>query len=58
MNEVVQNDHNLNLTLYVAPETDANAPTLAEAVEALRQAQFDVRESRARLEAELAKWGL
>lgn len=58
MSEVAKNDHNLNLTLYVAPEADADAPTLAEAVEALRQAQSDVRESRARLEAELAKWGL
>ena len=56
--EIAANGHDLNISLYVAPEADDDAPSLAEALEALRQARSVVRASRARLEEELAKWGL
>jgi len=58
LDEVEANDFNLNIPLYVAPESDAAQLTLAEALTALEEAHAESRWTRAALEVELAKWGL
>ena len=53
------NDYNLNIPLYVAPADTGEKLTLAEALAELEaRARRRPRETRAALEAELAKWGL
>lgn len=56
--EIASNDYSLNIPLYVAPVSDKEVLTLGEAIANLEAAQQVARESRARLDAELAKWGL
>ena len=56
--EIESNGFNLNIPLYVAPKYDGDQPTLAEALAALESAHARAKETRAALEAELAKWGL
>jgi type I restriction enzyme M protein len=56
--EIADNDYNLNIPLYVAPAETADKFTLADALANLEAAHARVAETRAALEAELAKWGL
>lgn len=56
--EIAGNDYNLNIPLYVAPADTGERLTLAEAVTDLEAAHARAGETRAALEAELAKWGL
>lgn len=58
MEEIAGNDFSLNIPLYVAPADSGEAVTLEQALTDLEGAHARVRESRAALEAELAKWGL
>jgi len=58
LDEVVGNDHNLNIPLYVAPAETGDTVTLADALANLEAARARAAQSRAELEAELAKWGL
>ena len=53
-----RNDCNLNIPLYVAPADTGEKMTLAQALTDLEAAQAKAAETRAALEAELAKWGL
>lgn len=52
------NGFHLNIPLYVTPVDDGGTVTLEQALADLEDAQQAARESRAALEAELAKWGL
>jgi type I restriction enzyme M protein len=52
------NDFNLNIPLYVARAETGEKPTLADALANLEAAHAKAQETRAALEAELAKWGL
>ena len=56
--EVEGNDFNLNIPLYVAPADTSEKITLADALANLEAAHERAKETRATLEAELAKWGL
>jgi type I restriction system adenine methylase HsdM len=56
--EIESNDFNLNIPLYVAPVHTGEKTTLADALTELEAAHARVAETRAALEAELAKWGL
>ncbi|HEX4114822.1 MAG TPA: class I SAM-dependent DNA methyltransferase [Solirubrobacteraceae bacterium] len=56
--EIAGNDYNLNIPLYVAPAETGERLTLAEAIANLEAAHARAVETRAALEAELAKWGL
>ncbi|HPU02706.1 MAG TPA: class I SAM-dependent DNA methyltransferase [Rhodoglobus sp.] len=56
--EIEGNDFNLNIPLYVAPADTGEEITLADALANLEGAHERAKETRAALEAELAKWGL
>ena len=56
--EIEENSFNLNIPLYVAPADTGEKLTLADALSNLEAAQTKTTETRAALEAELAKWGL
>ena len=56
--EIADNDYNLNIPLYVAPDHTGETITLADALSSLEFAQAKAAETRAALEAELTKWGL
>ena len=56
--EIETNDFNLNIPLYVAPAETGEKITLADALANLEAAHVHAQETRAALEAELAKWGL
>ena len=58
LDEIAGNGFNLNIPLYVAPLDSGEEVTLGEALERLEAAQQASHETRAALEAELAKWGL
>lgn len=58
LDEIAGNDFNLNIPLYVAPAETGEQVTLADALADLEAAHARVLETRAALEAELAKWGL
>lgn len=58
LDEIAANDYNLNIPLYVAPADTGEKVTLAEALADLEAAQAGAAQTRAELEAELAKWGL
>lgn len=57
LDEIADNDYNLNIPLYVAPEAEEQI-SLADALAELEQARAAAAQSRVDLEAELAKWGL
>ncbi|MEJ1089990.1 class I SAM-dependent DNA methyltransferase [Microbacterium sp. Mu-80] len=56
--EIEGNEFNLNIPLYVAPADTGEKITLADALANLEAAHARTQETRAALEAELAKWGL
>lgn len=58
LEEIVGNDYNLNIPLYVAPTDTGEKLTLADAFVNLESARATAAETRAALEAELTKWGL
>jgi len=58
LTEIEGNDFSLNIPLYVAPADAGERLTLEQALANLEEAHTRARESRAALEAELAKWGL
>ena len=58
LEEIESNNFNLNIPLYVAPADDGEKITLADALANLETAQARAKETRAALEAELAKWDL
>lgn len=58
LHEIAGNDYNLNIPLYVAPADAGEKPTLADAVANLEAAHAKSVQTRAAMEAELAKWGL
>lgn len=58
LEDITGNDFNLNIPLYVAPAETGEQSTLADALADLEAAHTRVLETRAALEAELAKWGL
>lgn len=58
LDQIGANGFNLNIPLYVAPAENGEQCTLEQALTDLEAAHAAVRESRAALEAELAKWGL
>lgn len=55
--EIADNDYNLNIPLYVAPETEEQV-SLEEALTHLEQAKTSAAKTRADLESELVKWDL
>jgi type I restriction enzyme M protein len=56
--DIKGNGFNLNIPLYVAPADDGEQSTLGQVLADLEAAHASVRETRAALEAELAKWDL
>jgi Type I restriction-modification system methyltransferase subunit len=58
LDDIKANGFNLNIPLYVAPADDGEQSTLEQALADLEVAHAAARETRAALEAELAKWGL
>jgi type I restriction enzyme M protein len=58
LDEIEQQSFNLHIPLYVEPIDDGEQVTLDQAIADLEAAQAAARETRAALEAELAKWGL
>ncbi len=58
LDEIESKNFNLNIPLYVAPADDGEEMTLADALANLETAHARAKETRAALEAELAKWGL
>ena len=59
LDEIAGNDYNLNIPLYVAPADTGEKLTLDQALADLEvRARAGAAETRAALEAELAKWGL
>lgn len=58
IDEIAANDYNLNIPLYVAAPDSGERVTLEQALADLEVAHKKAAESRAALEAELAKWGL
>jgi type I restriction enzyme M protein len=58
LDEIEDNDFNLNIPLYVTPADTGEKLTLADALANLEAAHARAAETRAALEAELAKWGL
>ena len=58
LEDIAGNDFNLNIPLYVAPAETGEQVTLADALADLEAAHARVLETRAALEAELAKLGL
>lgn len=55
--EIAGNGYNLNVPLYVGAVDTGERPTLRQALAELEAAQAAAAETRAALEAELAKWG-
>ena len=55
--EIAANGWNLNIPLYVAPMMTEEL-SLSDASEALAQAQAEAAKTRAKLEEQLAAWGL
>ncbi|MFG1847181.1 type I restriction-modification system subunit M [Micromonospora carbonacea] len=58
LDDIRAHGYNLNIPLYVSPADDGDQPTLEQALTDLEAAHAAARETRAALEAELAKWGL
>jgi type I restriction enzyme M protein len=58
LDDIRAHGFNLNIPLYVAPADNGEQRTLAQALTDLEAAHAAARETRAALEAELAKWGL
>lgn len=58
LDDIKANGWNLNIPLYVEPEDTGEQVTLEQALADLETAHAKARETRAALEAELAKWGL
>ena len=58
LDDIKANGWNLNIPLYVEPEDTGEQITLEQALDDLETAHAKARETRAALEAELAKWGL
>ncbi|MFG1763122.1 N-6 DNA methylase [Micromonospora parva] len=58
LDDIRAHDFNLNIPLYVAPADDGEQRTLEHALADLEAAHAAARETRAALEAQLAKWGL
>ncbi|OZE42356.1 DNA methylase [Rhodococcus sp. 05-2254-6] len=58
IDEIADNDHNLNIPLYVAPADSDEKLTLEQAIADLETARAIAAETRAALESELAKWNL
>jgi len=58
LDEIAGNDFNLNIPLYVAPPDAGEQVSLADALADLEAAHRAAQASRAKLEAELASWGL
>jgi type I restriction system adenine methylase HsdM len=58
LDEIVGNDYDLNISLYVAPADTGEKVTLADALANLESARAKARKTRAVLEGEFAKWGL
>jgi len=56
--EIADNEYNLNIPLYVAAADTGDKLTLADALTNLEAAHARAKETRAALNAELAKWGL
>lgn len=56
--EIAGHDHNLNIPLYVAPADTGERVTLDQALADLDAARTRAAQTRAALDAELAKWGL
>jgi type I restriction system adenine methylase HsdM len=58
LDDIAANGYNLNIPLYVEPADNGERITLEQALVDLEAAHATARETRAALEAELAKWGL
>lgn len=58
LKQIEENSFNLNIPLYVASVDTGEKLTLADALSNLEAAHAQAAETRAALEAELAKWGL
>lgn len=58
LEDIKANGWNLNIPLYVEPAEVGEQITLEQALAGLETARAKTRETRAALEAELAKWGL
>ena len=58
LDEIAGNGYNLNIPLYLAPADSGERVTLEQALVDLEDAHAAASETRAALEAELAKWGL
>ena len=58
LDEIDANDCNINISLYVAPAGAGEKLTLTDALANLEAAHTKAQETRAALQAELAKWGL
>ena len=58
LSEIEGNGWNLNIPLYVAPADNGEGMSLVQALVGLEAARQMATETRAALEAELAKWGL
>ncbi|MBW4705280.1 SAM-dependent DNA methyltransferase [Micromonospora sp. RL09-050-HVF-A] len=58
LDDIRAHGFNLNIPLYVAPADGGDQPTLEQALTDLEAAHAAARETRAALEAELARWGL
>jgi type I restriction enzyme M protein len=58
MSELVRNDYNLNISLYVAPASNDNVLSAAEAIGNLEAALADAGQAEDRLRAQLKEWGL
>lgn len=56
--DIESNGFNLNIPLYVAPADNGDRITLEQAIADLEAAQAKAAQTRAALEAELAKWGV
>ncbi|RKN29942.1 type I restriction-modification system subunit M [Micromonospora musae] len=57
LDDIKANVYNLNIPVYVAPADDGEQGTLEQALADLEAAHAAARETRAALDAELAKWG-
>ncbi|MGK5738918.1 N-6 DNA methylase [Micromonospora sp. URMC 103] len=58
LDDIKAHGFNLNIPLYVVPPDDGEQRTLEQALNDLEAAHAAARETRAAVEAELAKWGL
>lgn len=56
--DIAKHGYSLNIPLYVAPPPDANALTLEQVLENLRQAHVEAQATRAALDEQLTEWGL